>query len=261
MKGWDILFVALFSCMMFPSCTDDSIKIWYDEASSCWEEALPIGNGSIGAMIYGDPEHERIQLNEETIWAGSPYNNTNPAAKEHLDEIRELISGAHGMPYQTAGSLCLDFDLDGTVTGYRRELDLSRAVSETRFRAGGTDFLREYFVSFPDHVAVIRLSASDKGSVTFNAAYDSPMKGTSVSSGDGKLILSGKGYDWEGVKGGISYDVISEIRNMGGEISYPDESTVRVTDADEVLIFISIGTNFIRYDDVSGDSGEVSPEY
>ncbi len=279
MKVSDLLFVALFSCMMFPSCTEDNMKIWYDEASSCWEEALPIGNGRIGAMIYGNPEHERIQLNEETIWAGSPYNNTNPKAKVHLDEIRELISGgknaeaqilcdryllssgAHGMPYQTAGSLCLDFDLDGHVTDYYRELDLSRAVSKTRFRSGDTDFLREYFVSFPDQVAVVRLSASDKGSVTFDASYDSPMEGISVSSGDGRLILSGKGYDWEGVKGGISYDVISEIRNIGGEISYPDDSTVRVTSADEVLIFISIGTNFIRYDDLSGDSGEVAEKY
>ena len=148
MKNW------FFGLLVLAGCRTESedLKLRYDRPAEVWEEALPLGNGRIGAMVFGAPEHECFQLNEETVWGGSPYNNTNPAAKDALPEIRRLIfegrnreaqelcgpaicspQGANGMPYQTVGSLCLDFETGAEFSDYERELDLGRAVAVTRF--------------------------------------------------------------------------------------------------------------------------------
>ena len=140
---------------------DNAMKLWYERPAALWVEALPLGNGRLGSMVFGDPVHEQFQLNEETIWGGSPYNNTNPKAKEALDEIRRLIfagenmkaqelcgpaicspAGANGMPYQTVGSLHLDFEGVDGYTDYYRELDIARAVATTRSKAGGVTYCR-----------------------------------------------------------------------------------------------------------------------
>lgn len=158
------------------------MKLWYDRPATQWVESLPLGNGRLGAMVYGDPIHEEFQLNEETIWGGSPYNNTNPKAKEALPQIRQLIfegrnkeaqalcgpnicsQTANGMPYQTVGSLHLDFEGISSYSNYYRELDIEKAVTTTRFTAGGVTYTREAFTSFPDQLLIIRLTASEKGS-------------------------------------------------------------------------------------------------
>lgn len=156
-------------------------KLRYERPATVWEEALPLGNGRLGAMVCGDPQHEWFQLNEETVWGGSPYNNTNPAAAAALPEIRRLIfegrnreaqelcgpaicspRGANGMPYQTVGSLHLDFEGMDSYGNYHRELDLARAVATTRFVADGVTYTREAFASFADGLLIIRLTASEK---------------------------------------------------------------------------------------------------
>ena len=122
------------------------LKLWYDAPANQWTDALPLGNGRLGAMVFGTPAQERIQINEETIWGGGPHNNVNYDAKDGLAEIRQALwegrrsdaqalsdqyissKGAHGMPYQTAGSLMLDFDGISDFTDYYRELDLNGVV-------------------------------------------------------------------------------------------------------------------------------------
>ncbi len=268
--------------IMSLSCNSQNheLKLWYNTPAQQWTDALPLGNGRLGAMIFGTPSQERIQINEETIWGGGPHNNVNYAAKDGLEQIRQALwegrrsdaqalcdeyissKGAHGMPYQTAGSLMLDFDRITDFTDYYRELDLNRAVALTRFKANGVEYTRESFVSFPDQVIVMRLTASQKGALSFNASYNLPYRDdrivnkTSALLHDGKvgvLSLTCKGDDHEGVEGKIRFTDYAVIEADGGKITVVDDRNLTVKDADVVTIYISIGTNFVNYQDVSGN--------
>ena len=158
-KKWFML-ILTFCCIggKVTAQNDTVLKLWYDSPARQWVEALPLGNGSLGAMVFGDPIHERFQLNEETVWGGSPHNNTNPKAKEALSRIRQLIfegknkeaqelcgpaicsQSANGMPYQTVGTLHLDFEGISKYDDYYRDLDIERAIATTRFTANGITY-------------------------------------------------------------------------------------------------------------------------
>ena len=262
------------------SSQDQELKLWYDAPARQWTDALPLGNGRLGAMVFGTPAQERIQINEETIWGGGPHNNVNYAAKDGLEQIRtalwegrrsdaqalcdEYISSksAHGMPYQTAGSLMLDFEGMADFTDYYRELDINRAVALTRFKANGVEYTRECFVSFPDQVIVMRLTASQKGALSFNASYNLPYREERILNNatallhDGKvgiISVSCKGDDHEGIEGKIRFTDYTVIEADGGKITVVDDRNLTIKDADVVTIYISIGTNFINYQSVSGD--------
>lgn len=260
----------------------DDLKLHYTRPAARWEEALPLGNGHLGAMVFGDPQHEELQLNEETVWAGSPYDNTNPAAREALPEIRRLIfegrnreaqalcgpalcspTGANGMPYQTVGSLYLDFEGTAGYTDYRRELDLSRAVATTRFTAGGIHYTREAFVSSADGLLTLRLTASKKGSIAFTARYSTPYAAETVSrtAAGNELRLDGKADDHEGIEGKVRFTAVARIEPQGGELRILSDSTLRVAGADEVVVRIAIGTNFLNYKDVSGDAARKAHDF
>ena len=277
-----LLFVMV--TMMSLSCSSqqsqEDLKLWYDAPAKQWTDALPLGNGRLGAMVFGTPAQERIQINEETIWGGGPHNNVNYAAKDGLEKIRtalwegrrsdaqalcdEYISskGAHGMPYQTAGSLMLDFDGITDFTDYYRELDINRAVALTRFKANGIEYTRESFVSFPDQLVIMRLTASSKGALSFKARYDLPYREERIldkTSGlfeggkAGLMFVTCKGDDHEGVEGKICFTDCALIQAEGGLVTSAD-GNISVSGADEVIIYISVGTNFVNYQDVSGDN-------
>lgn len=266
--------VAVVAAAQLNAADNNAMKLWYDSPASLWVEALPIGNGAIGAMVFGDPVNEQFQLNEETVWGGSPYNNTNPKAKESLGEIRDLIfqgknvkaqelcgpaicapNGANGMPYQTVGSLMLDFDGTSDYTEYYRDLDISKAVATTRFRVGDTEYTREAFTSFPDRLLVVRLTASQKGKISFTARYETPYTGTTSSTpARNELLLQGKTDDHEGIPGKVDFAALTQIDPKGGKIQTVGDSALRVVNANEVIIYVSIGTNFINYKDISGDA-------
>ncbi len=263
------------------TAAEPDLKLHYDAPARVWEEALPLGNGRLGAMVFGDPQHERFQLNEETVWGGSPYNNTNPAAREALPEIRRLIfegrnreaqalcgpaicspTGANGMPYQTVGSLCLDFDIIGDCHDYYRELDIDRAVATTRFSAGGVTYIRQAFVSFDEQLLIVRLTASKRGSISFSARYDTPFtSGVSRFSAGSELRLDGRADDHEGIEGKVRFTAIARIESAGGKIAASADGSVQVRHADEVILRVSIGTNFRNYKDVSGDAGATARAY
>ncbi|MFT3738163.1 MAG: glycoside hydrolase family 95 protein [Breznakibacter sp.] len=240
------------------------LKMWYDKPASVWNEALPVGNGRIAAMVYGDPVNEKIQLNEGTFWSGGPSRNDNPNALGALPEVRRLIfSGEyndaerminqnmtaqqlHGSMYQVIGNLNLVFDGHEGYTGYYRELDLERAVFTTTYNVDGVAYKREIFASQPDQVIVVRLTVSKRGKLSFTATMDSPLQKTAKTLDAGMLEMTGLSSTHEGVPGQVRFMSCAKVINKGGTISV-DSNTVRVSKANEAVIFISMATNFVDY--------------
>ena len=159
------------------------------------------------------------------------------------------------MPYQTVGSLHLDFEGFRSYANYCRELDLDRAVATTRFTSGGVDYCRETFASLTDNVVVMRLTASRPGSISFKARYTSPMPGTRRSvTPDGLLLLEGKGTDFEGIEGKVRFVTLLQCQLDGGSQKIVGDTALVVDKANSVLLCISTGTNFKNYEDLSGDA-------
>ena len=260
---------------------DNAMKLWYDKPAERWVEALPLGNGRLGAMVYGDPQSETIQLNEETVWGGGPHNNTNPKAKEALSKIRQLIfegrnseaqalcgeaissPHANGMPYQTIGSLHLDFKDNQHYNNYYRELNIADATSITRFEVDGVTYEREMFTSFPDDLLVIRLTASAKGKITFDAHYSTPYTHDIQICVNSKkeLQLEGKADDHETIEGKIRFCTLTRIEHKGGKLEVVGDSLLQLTGANSAIIYVSAGTNFVNYKDVSGNAVQQASNY
>ena len=244
--------------------TDSLLKLWYSHPARQWVEALPLGNGRLGAMVFGNPSEEQIQLNENTVWAGSPYNNANPKALKALPVIRKLIfegdyakaqdmankdfisQTAQGMPFQTVGSLYLRFPGSKDYTGYYRDLNLNEAAATVKYSAGGVWFKRVMFASFPDQVIIIRLTADKPGKINFTAFMNSPEIVTVSTHENNELELDGRTTDHEGIKGKVKFSSLVKVVNSGGSIISNDTS-LSVTGADTATIYISIATNFINY--------------
>ena len=249
------------------------LQLRYDRPAERWVEALPIGNGRLGAMVYGGPLHDEFQLNEETVWGGSPHNNVRPYDAAGLDSIRRLLfegrneeaqalcgryisaERANGMPYQTVGSLHLDFEFEGAVSDYERRLDLGRALTTTRFTADGVTYEREAFCSFEDQLLIIRLSASERGALHFAARYTTPFDTDVCRTAAGDLLrLDGKADNHEGIEGKVRFTALTRIAAEGGSVEAVADTLLRVSGADRVTLYVSIGTNFVHYKDVSGDA-------
>ena len=187
----------------------EPLSLWYRRPAAEWTEALPIGNGRLGAMIFGGIDNERIQLNEGTLWGGGPYDPSNPELFKALPEIRRLIfQGKYGevarllndkmmarpinqMPYQPVGDLCLRFAGQARVANYRRDLNLDSAIATVSYTAGGVKYTREAFSSPVDQVIVIRLTADRPGQIAFAAGLRSPQSVTVETEGSDTLVMRG----------------------------------------------------------------------
>ncbi|HWV65507.1 glycoside hydrolase family 95 protein [Chitinophaga sp.] len=270
--------IALFTSL--PALAQRTeLKLKYNRPSGkVWEAALPVGNGRLAAMVYGNPENELIRLNENTVWSGSPNRNDNPHALAALPEIRQLIFDGkmkeasqmaakniqaekiNGMCYQPVGDLQLDFPGHNQYTGYARELDLQTAVAATSYTVNGVKYTRQVFASIPDQAIIIQLTASKPGSITFNAGMKSPQKSNVVTSGNNELVLSGTSGDKDGVPGKVKFQSQVKFKTTGGKTA-ADGNTISVTNADAVTIYVSIATNFVNYADISGDEVKRTTAY
>ncbi len=256
----------------FSGFPDDhqNTRLWYHGPAEEWVEALPVGNGHLGAMIFGGVNTERIQLNEGTLWAGSPHVYDNPEALGALPEIRKLIFAGKikeaqdlankkfmsqplgQLQYQTVGELQLAFSSsEPTIDAYRRELDIKQAVHTVSYRQGGVQFKRETFCSYPDRVLVIQLTGSTPGAINFKARFSSPQHSKVVTNGS-DLELSGVGSDSEGILGQVRFLASLRVQAQGGTVT-PHEDYISVDGANSVTLLVAIATNFRSYKDLSGD--------
>ena len=242
-------------------------QLWYDKPASQWLEALPIGNSHMGAMVYGGTDTEEIQLNEETFWSGSPHDNNSPEAKAHLQQVRDsifagkeeaahalidkyFIKGPHGMRFLPMGSLKLKFRAPGEVSNYRRSLDLSTAMTTTRYRIGDVTYERTCLASQADNIIIMHLKASQTGALTFNIAFESPLASTSHVEGH-QLAATIQNVEQEGVPAGLQAECRISV-TTDGEVADLEES-MKVSNATTATLYIAAATNYVNYHDVSGN--------
>ena len=250
------------------SASAGDLKLWYSRPAGNWTEALPVGNSRLGAMVYGGTGREELQLNEETFWAGSPYDNNNPNARYVLPVIRQLIfegknreaqslvdanffSGKHGMSYLPVGSLFLDFEGHDRATDFYRDLDLSTATATTRYKVDGVDYARTVFASFADSVIIVRLEAGKGGELDFKVSFDAPLE-HSVKAADGTLSILCQGREQERVRAGLHAECRVKVLTDGAVAAAGE--ALEVSGAREATLYISAATNYVNYHDVSGDA-------
>jgi alpha-L-fucosidase 2 len=263
------------------------LRLWYGQPAQQWVEALPVGNGRLGAMVFGGVTSERLQLNESTLWSGGPRDWNNPAARAVLPQVRAAIfaghydeaaqlchkmQGPYTEAYQPLGDLRLEFAAPAAPpTGYARSLDLDRAVATVRYQADGATFTREVFSSFPDQVVVVRLTCDQPGKISFTASLDSRLHFRTAAAGAGTLVLSGKapahtdpsylGNTPEPVKyeegpnaEGMTFDLRVRVIAEHGAVT-GDDRTLTVTGADAVMLYVSAATSFNGSDKSPGREG------
>lgn len=282
-----IIIIALFYSLsaMADTAPDSLLKLWYRQPAVQWTEALPLGNGRLGAMVFGGAVQERLQLNEGYLWSGGPRDGNNPAAKQILPQIRQLLAeekymeadqaarkmmGLYSARYLTLGSLYFDNAISGTPEQYRRELDMNNALSTVTFRAGGVTYTRETFISYPAQLLVIRLSADRKGAITFNTHFQNPMPHGVKAVSERYVVMKGKAPQYvanrpsetrqivyaEDEKGeGMNYEVHLQARVKDGTVR-TDTAGLNVQGASEVVLLLSIGTSYNGPDKSPGKEGK-----
>ena len=250
--------------------SDESLILWYDKPASEWTEALPIGNGRLSAMIFGGTASEQLQLNEDTLYAGSPYDPNNSEALNALPEARRLIfegkyKEAHDlvgakmmakpikqMPYEPLGDLRLTFPGHESVTDYRRELDLDAAAATVSYKVGPTTFYRVVFASLVDQVIVVNLRTDNLPQLNFSTTFETPQKATVSTEGNNTLVLRGVNGEAFGIKGGLKFEVRVLVLATGGETAAENERIV-VKNATSARLLIAAATSYRNYKDITGN--------
>lgn len=265
--------IFLFTSQIFAQ--SDKI-LWYNQPAQYFEESLVLGNGRVGATVFGGPKSDKIYLNDATLWSGEPVNaNMNPEAYKNVPAIREALrnedyqladqlqkklQGKFSESFAPLGTMFLDFDGNENFQNYYRELDISQAISKTTFEANGVKFSREYFVSNPDKIFIIKLKSSQKGALNFAVKFNSLLK-YKVSTKNQTLEATGytpikcepsyRGNMPNAVvfeEGrGTRFTTLTKLKNIDGQIVSTD-STLGVKNASEVTIYVSVATSFNGFD-------------
>jgi len=270
--------VSFFSCNIqeYPG-EDPRLKLWYKEPAKEWVEALPIGNGRLGAMVFGKPDIELLQLNEETLWTGGPVDlNPNSGSPKYLVPVRQALfagdydeatqlckkmQGLYTESYAPMGDLIINQHYEGEVSGYYRDLNLNTAISNVSFKAGETTYTREVFASYPDQVIIMKLKADKKGKLNFNTQLSSQLKYDTKAVGNNTSILSGRApahadpvYYNDNPEpivykndAGMRFQIICKVENTDGAVS-ADENGLHIKDATEAILFVSAATSYNGFD-------------
>ena len=238
--------------------TDDGLSLWYDRPATVWNEALPIGNGHVAAMLYGRPDEECLQLNETSFWAGSPTRNDNPDGRLGLDSIRHAIFAGdlaeadrlsnryltsprfHGDKYLPVGDLRISFG-HTDYTGYRRTLNLADAVWTAGYTSGGVGYTRQAFASARRNLIVLHLSADRSGALSFDIGFDGPLADSLWADGC-TVGMTGRGVEHEGAEGRMLFDARATVSTGGGTVSRQGHR-LHVSGATEATVMIAISTN------------------
>ena len=276
------LTVFLISYFSFLICAvAQQHRLWYNQPAMTWTQALPIGNGVMGGMVFGTPAVEHIQINEETIWAGQPNNVLNPNAKEALPEVRRLIfegkykeaqelanakvmpnaAGKNmGMPFQPFGDLYIAMPGHADYRNYERWLDLDNAKSIVKYEVDGVKYKRETIAPLGGHeVIAIHLTASEKGKITFTANMTSPHENVLVNMDGNEATLLGVSSKHEGLKGKVRFMGRMAVQTKGGKVN-GSNGNISVVGADEATLYLAVGTNVKSYKDITGDEAAQSRE-
>ena len=236
-------------------------RLWYRQPAAKWVEALPVGNGRLGAMVFGGTQAERIQLNEDSVWAGEKdLNRDRVGAHQHLAEARRLIfegqyvAGQALMQrefmgprlvrgHQTLGDLHLDFGKGGEASEYRRELDLDTGIAATQYKQGGATVTREVFASHPDQVLVVRIAADKPGRVSFTLKLDRPANFQAKAESGGRLVMTGQAQQGGGHHKGARFEAELRVLAEGGEVAQ-DKNALTVRAADAVTVLLAGATDY-----------------
>lgn len=251
------------------------MKLWYKQPADSWVEALPIGNGRLGAMIYGKTLEEVISLNEDTLWSGYPKDMNNYGKAEYFQKavtltkqkkyheaqtlIEEQLTSEWGQSYLPLGDIKLNFSHRGNVESYIRELDIASAISRVEYLINGVKYRRELLASVPDNIIAIRLSSDQKGKISFSATFDCQLKST-LEVKENLLVLRGEApshvepsysndlhnpviYSEKDEERGMLFTAMAVIKASGGHIKQSIKEII-VEDADEAQIFINAQTSF-----------------
>lgn len=248
------------------AATPATSVLWYQQPALKWEEALPIGSGRLGAMVFGDPVDEHIQFNEDTLWTGHPHNYVRAGSGAALPAVRGLLASGdieaavklgrekllsdpvRQKAYQPCGDLRLHFPGHEQVQDYRRELDLDAAVARTRYVVDGVTYTREVLASYPDNVIAVRLTASEAGRLTFDLKLDSPhAEAATRAPADHVLELTGRVQ-----ADGLRFAARAVVQADGGTVTAAG-ATVTVRGADAVTVWLVAATSFVSWEDISAD--------
>ncbi len=243
---------------------DSPWNIWFRQPAKDWNEALPVGNGRLGAMVFGRVDQELIQLNEDSLWAGHRIDTTNPKALDALKKVRQLLfdgknaeatseaKNMMGVPervksYQILGNLNLTFPGLNQAQDYRRELDLNNGIARTSFQTGLRRYTREVFASAPGQVIVVRISGEVPGTVSFNAALSRPENSQQEAWGTQGLLMKGQLGEQ-----GLKYETRLQAIAEGGRVSTSAEG-LKVEHADAVTLVLAAATSYVNMNDTSAD--------
>ena len=251
----------------------NNLVLWYQKPAQAWTDALPVGNGRLGAMVFGGVKQERIQLNEETLWDGGPRDTNNPNALEALPKVQQLLFDDKneeatqlagetmlGIPeriksYQSLGDLFLEFEPDGDPTEYRRELDLDTGIARTTYRHGNVNFSREVFVTAVDNLIVIRIESDTVGQLTFDVTMTREQDATVEAIAANILRLDGQCGDE-----GMHFSAYLQMYFEGGE-EQSEGDRLSVRGANAVTLLLAAATSYVNQTDASGNPHALCENY